>query len=107
LKKGKSHIIGAWLLLVLFVGGQVIVYGHQHKTNQLSDHINRPFHASQQTVTEKCQLCDAMHFNNMAVNEYSPVVHLLVPSHYDYKSVVYTFVSLSLILSPGRAPPIS
>jgi len=105
LKKNKLHIIGAWLLLVFFVGGQVILFAHQHKVSKFEiSKSSRPF---QQTVTEKCSLCDAMHFNSMVVNEHPPVVHLLTASHYDYKAVTRTFVSLSLILSPGRAPPVS
>jgi len=31
----------------------------------------------------------------------------IVVSYRSYKAVTYTFVSLSLILSTGRAPPIS
>ncbi len=105
LKKNRSYIIGAWLLLVCFVGGQVIVFAHQHKLNKFEFGKSSP--PIQQTVTEKCQLCDALHFNPMMANEHPAVVHLLVASHYDYKAVTCTFVSLSLILSPGRAPPVS
>jgi hypothetical protein len=105
LKKNKSHIIGAWLLLVFFVGGQVILYAHQHKVSQFG--FSRNSHPLGQTVTEKCSLCDAMHFNSMTVHEHSVVMQLLVATHYDYKAVTYSFVSLSLILSPGRAPPVS
>jgi hypothetical protein len=105
LKKNKSHIIGAWLLLVFFTSGQVILFAHQHKVSKFEiSKSSRPF---QQTVTEKCQLCDALHFNTMMVNEHPPVVHLLEVSYYDHQAVTPTFVSLSLILSPGRAPPVS
>jgi len=105
LKKSKAYTFGAWLLLVFFTGGQVMLFAHQHKVNKFEISKNsRPF---QQTVTEKCSLCDAMHFNTMMVNEHLPIVHLLAASHYDYKAVTRTFASLSLILSPGRAPPVS
>ena len=82
-----------------------MLFAHQHKVSkyELGSH-SRPY---QQTVTEKCSLCDAMHFNTMVVNEHPPVVHLLPATHYDHKAVTRTFVSLSLILSPGRAPPVS
>ena len=104
LKKSKYPIFYAWLLLVLFVAGQVIVYSHQHKINNALSKGHAQ--TSHQIITEKCQLCDAMHFNTMVINTHSVVIPVAV-SHYDYKTVTYTFVSLSLILSPGRAPPIS
>jgi hypothetical protein len=105
LKKSKFHLFGAWVLLVFFAGGQVILFAHQHKVNkfEFSTH-SRPF---QQTVTEKCSLCDAMHFNAMVAGDHPVMVHLLAASPYAYKAVTYTIVSLSLILSPGRAPPVS
>jgi len=105
LKKNRSYLIGAWLLLVFFVGGQVMLFAHQHKVSKFE--FGRHGHTNQQTVTEKCSLCDAMHFNTMVANEHIPVVHLLVATHYDYKAVTRSFISLSLILSPGRAPPVS
>jgi hypothetical protein len=105
LKKNKSYIIGAWLLLVFFAGGQVMLFAHQHKVSKFE--FGRHSHPNQQTVTEKCSLCDALHFNTIMVNEHPSVVDLLAASHYDYKAVTRSFVSLSLILSPGRAPPVS
>jgi hypothetical protein len=107
LKKNKSIILGAWLLLVFFVGGQVILFAHQHRLTKFTGHIDVKHAASQQTVTEKCSLCDAMHFNTMVVNGHTPVLHLLVASHHQYIVVSPTFISLSLILSPGRDPPVS
>jgi len=89
------------LLLILFVAGQAAIYAHSHQTN------GTPFKSqhstSHQTVTEKC---DAMHHNFMAVNVAAATASAAI-SHYDYKAVTYGFVSFSLILSKGRAPPVS
>ena len=104
LKQNKYHILFARLLLVIFVAGQIVLYGHQHKVNTVLNKVHS--RSSQQTITEKCQLCDAMHFNSMVINVHLHVAQVAV-SHYDYKAVTYTFVSLSLILSTGRAPPLS
>jgi hypothetical protein len=104
LKKSAYHIFCSWLLLILFVAGQVVLYSHQHKLNNLVGHLKHS--SSQQIVTEKCQICDAMHQNTMVISAHYGVVPVVV-SHYDYKAVTYTFVSLSLILSTGRAPPVS
>jgi len=109
LKRNKAHIVYSWLLLVCFIAGQYMVYEHQHKINAGSG-TNAYRHAANPSgtiVQEKCSLCDAMHFNTMIANEHPPIVHLLIASHYDHKAVTRTFVSLSLILSPGRAPPVS
>jgi hypothetical protein len=104
LKSNKCHIQLARLLLFIFVAGQVILYGHQHAVNTSLSKVHS--RASQQTITEKCQLCDAMHFNSMVINVQLHIAPIAV-SHYNYQAVTYTFVSLSLILSTGRGPPVS
>jgi hypothetical protein len=104
LKKSAYHIFCSRLLLVLFVAGQLLLYSHQHKVNDIVSHLKH--RSAQQTVTEKCQLCDAMHHNTMVVDAHYYVAPIVV-SYRSYKAVTYTFVSLSLILSTGRAPPIS
>ncbi|MBS1533008.1 MAG: hypothetical protein JSU01_22095 [Bacteroidetes bacterium] len=99
MKKGKRHIFYALILLVCFVAGQSAVYVHQHKT------LARITRASRGTVvSEKCQLCDAMHHNSMI--RHTPVVFapIQVIDHL-YKQAQYDFVSISLVLSSGRAPP--
>jgi len=105
--KNRAKLFGTWLLLVFFAGGQVVLFAHQHKLNQSVGIVSHHGHFPQQTVSEKCSLCDAMHFNAMLVNEPAVVVHLLPATHYDYKAVTRTFISISLILSTGRAPPVS
>jgi len=104
ISKNRSYIIGAWLLLVFFAGGQVILFAHQHRVSKFE--ISKSSRPYQQIVTEKCSLCDAMHFNTMVANGHPPVVHLLIASHYDYIAVTRTFISFSLILSTGRGPPV-
>jgi hypothetical protein len=102
LKRNKLHIIYTWIVLICFAAGQGMVYAHQHLVKY---HVHQTA-ANQQTVTEKCQLCDVMHQNNMTLTEhhyFSPVVstyHFYTPGQYD-------FVSIALILSSGRAPPVS
>ena len=109
LKKNKANIFYSWLLLVCFIAGQYTVYTHRHKIAANSKTKTQglakvPAHT---IVQEKCSLCDAMHFNTMVANEHTAVTHLLVATHYDYKAVTRTFISFSLILSTGRAPPVS
>ncbi|ASU32041.1 hypothetical protein [Mucilaginibacter xinganensis] len=103
LKVNKYHIIRSWVLLICFITGQYMVYAHQHKLIQGSKHTYS-HQQSKQTLTEKCRVCDAMHHNNMAINgqvSFTPVI----VADYVYKSPVYSFTSLSLILAGGRAPP--
>jgi hypothetical protein len=104
LKKNKYHILCARLLLLIFVAGQAILYGHQHGSNATALKVHPSAH--QQTVTEKCQLCDAMHFSRATINHqvyFQPAaagITLFIPD-------AYNFVSMSLILSAGRSPPLS
>jgi hypothetical protein len=107
LKTSKYHIIHSWILLICFVAGQYMVYAHQHnyaigtsKTYGISKNI------SQQTVTEKCYLCDAMHHNFMVTANHIYFNQVTVAGHV-FKSIEYSFTSIQLILSSGRAPPVS
>ena len=104
-KKSKQRIFLSWLLLTFFVAGQVIVYSHQHHTSGPA--VTKASHqSSRQTISEKCQLCDAMHFNHMAL---MPQVYAQAEqvSYHLFATGCYDFVSISLILSTGRAPPVS
>ncbi|MCR8557485.1 hypothetical protein KXD93_07525 [Mucilaginibacter sp. BJC16-A38] len=105
MKTNKRHIIHAWILLICFIAGQYMVYSHQHKLikeTEQSYSANKP--QPHQTVSEKCQLCDAMHHNSMVITSNVTVSPISVTDHV-YKSPVYNFTSLALILSGGRAPP--
>ncbi|HEY8930275.1 MAG TPA: DUF2946 family protein [Mucilaginibacter sp.] len=105
MKKNKFHIVNAWILLICFVAGQYMVYVHQHKMVKLSSQISLTHQQqAKQVLTEKCQLCDAMHHSGMTI----PTQAVFAPvaaSDYFYKFPVYTFTSISLILAGGRAPP--
>jgi hypothetical protein len=102
LKKGKRHIIYTWIVLICFVAGQVMVSAHQHLVKYNTHQIAQ----NQQTVTEKCQLCDVMHHNSMTIAEHHYFIPL-VSTDYFYTPGKYNFVSIALILSSGRAPPLS
>jgi hypothetical protein len=103
LKKNSIHIIYSRLLLIVFIAGQVILYGHQHNT--FASHA-KAHSSSQQTISENCQLCDAMHFNHSVIDQQVHVAVVLsatrVYDHFDYD-----FISLKIVRSAGRSPPIS
>lgn len=107
LKKGKYHIICSWILLVCFIAGQYMVYTHQHK---VAKNTCKPAFVAknipQQTVAEKCYLCDVMHHNVM-VNTQKVYFNPAIGAIHVFKSVAYNFTSIQLILSGGRAPPTS
>jgi hypothetical protein len=104
LEKNKYHIICSRLLLIVFVVGQLVLYGHQHKFNAPISKAQGS--SQQQTITEKCQLCDAMHHNNMVISHHVYFQPALI-SNPIYVPDTYDFVSISLILSAGRSPPLS
>jgi hypothetical protein len=105
--KKKLHIVYSWLLLIFFIAGQYMVYTHQHllvKGVYKTTHINTKDH-SQQTVKEKCYMCDAMHHQVAIVNtpfHFSPQVAEV----YFFIPVTYNFVNIGLVLAAGRAPPV-
>jgi hypothetical protein len=102
LKKNKRDIICTWILLICFAAGQWAVYAHQHKV-----FAGVTKSATQRTVvSEKCQLCDAMHHNSMLTHKHTYVTPVVVTDHF-YKPGQYDFVSIALVLSAGRAPPVA
>ena len=84
-----------------------MVYAHQHNVVSNTDKAyNISKNIPQQTVKEKCYLCDVMHHHVMVTTSqvyFNPVV---VASHI-FKKTEYNFTSIQLILSGGRAPPLS
>jgi hypothetical protein len=102
MKKSKRHIIYTWTMLLCFAAGQWAVYAHQHKT--YGSLVRTPAHGA--VVSEKCQLCDAMHHNSMIQHTEKLFTPVIVTNHF-YKQGKYDFVSIALILSGGRAPPLS
>jgi hypothetical protein len=102
LKRAKRHIIYTWVVLVCFAAGQVMVFAHQHQVKYSTHQTSQ----NQQTVTEKCQLCDAMHHNSMTITDHQYFTPI-VSADYFYTPGQYGFVSIALILSAGRSPPLS
>jgi hypothetical protein len=103
-KKSKQRIFLSWLLLTFFAAGQVIVYSHQH--HNVAPSAKTAHQSSRQTISDVCPLCDAMHFNHMALTSQVYAQSDQVSYHL-FAVGCYDFVSISLILSPGRAPPVS
>ncbi len=108
MKRNRVNIFYAWLLLVCFIAGQGAVYIHQHKIIAGSGPRSYHHNASQPrtTVQENCSLCDAMHHTNAVIDQQVYVSPNLITQHF-YKAYNYDFVSIALILSAGRAPPVS
>jgi hypothetical protein len=102
LKRAKHHIIYSLIVLICFAAGQIMVFAHQHLVKYQTHQTSQ----DQQTVTEKCQLCDAMHQNSMTVVDHQ-YFNAVVSADYFYTQGKYDFISIALILSSGRAPPLS
>jgi hypothetical protein len=104
LKINKYVIIRAWMLLIFFAAGQVVIYAHQHPSS-LSNAGADSHSSSKQVFTEKCSLCDAMHFNHMDIVHAASALPVAAGS-YVYIRSDYNFITLSLILAAGRSPPL-
>lgn len=105
MKRSKYHIACSWILLACFVAGQYMIYAHQHNiTATISSKFSISKNLPQQTVTDKCALCDAMHHNIM-VKAASAYFADFKITGYIFKRCEYSFTNISLILSGGRAPP--
>jgi hypothetical protein len=105
LKSNRKHIIYTWIVMICFIAGQLMVYTHQHIIHS-ADHGTHKAAQDQQTVTEKCQLCDAMHHTSMTVENHQYFIPAIATDHF-YKQGKYNFISIALILSAGRSPPLS
>jgi hypothetical protein len=108
LKKKRSNIFYSWLLLICFIGGQYTVYAHQHKVSAGVTHLTHssPKSQHQQTIQEKCPLCDAMHHTNVILNQ-QVFFNPNIVTNYFFCVYNYDFVGIALIISAGRAPPMA
>jgi hypothetical protein len=104
-KATKRHIIYAWIIMFCFTAGQWAMYAHYHKVSKAVSHILAHSHAKT-TLSEKCQLCDAMHNTKMVQGDHNFAMPVVAAMHF-YKPGNYDFVSIGLILSSGRAPPVA
>jgi hypothetical protein len=84
-----------------------MVYAHHHnvtagtiKTYGIHKNI------TEQTFKEKCYLCDVMNHNTMVIAKQVYLNPVKVEGHV-FKKFEYSFTSIQLILSGGRAPPTS
>jgi len=94
----QNRIFLSWVFLLLFILGQTVLYAHQHKAMGLQKRPYRP------AIASKCQLCDAMHNSHIVLTDevfFEPISR----SYVFFTDQTYKFLSLSLILSSGRAPP--
>jgi hypothetical protein len=91
------------LLLIIFIAGQMILYGHQHSSN--GSRVNA-HSSSKQTVTERCEICAAMHLNHSVIDHQVHVAPALTGTPV-YIHFAYDFISVALVRSAGRSPPVS
>lgn len=105
MNKGKRHILVTWIILICFAAGQWCVYAHYHPTSYIKANTSKS-QQTRTTISERCQLCDAMHHTSMTQENHTFFVPLIT-SELIYKQGQYNFVSIALILAAGRAPPIS
>ena len=86
-----------------------MVYAHQHYINKNAHASASACHSkgsSQPTVSEKCALCDSMHHVNMEIANHTSY-DTIASTNFVFKPFEYEFISIALILSPGRAPPVA
>jgi len=81
-----------------------MIYAHQHNIIKASITYGVSKNSFQQTITEKCSLCDAMHSNAM-IKATTPDFGTISSLNHIFKSFNYSFTSIQLILSGSRAPP--
>jgi hypothetical protein len=105
LKGEKRHIIYTWIVLICFIAGQGMVYAHQHLIKSSIHHTHQSS-PNLQKITEKCQLCDAMHHNGMLTADHQYFTPIVTTDHF-YTPGKYNFTSIALIRSAGRSPPVS
>jgi hypothetical protein len=108
LKKNRVNIFFAWAILFSFIAGQYVVYTHQHKifARITAKTKTQKLYIPRATLQEKCSVCDAMHHINAVINHYVYFGPNIVTKHF-YKACSYDFVSIALVLSAGRAPPVT
>jgi hypothetical protein len=82
-----------------------MVYAHQHIVKYAAARSQNT-QPNRTTVTEKCQLCDVMYHTSMVITTNQYLTTVVATDHF-YKQGKYDFISISLVLASGRAPPVS
>lgn len=92
------------MLLLCFITGQYIAFFHQHKGNIHAFSYQTTKSSSQQTLSEKCSICDQMHHTQMALFSHAmpAVVVTVTETQYDRQ---HDYKGIALILAAGRGPP--
>lgn len=86
-----------------------MVYAHQHnilKKAGIAFNVSKNQPKPAVTVQEKCYMCDAMHHNAMEITHAAYYSPCFINGHV-YKTGDYNFISIALVLSAGRAPPVA
>lgn len=104
MKKKRYTLIAAWLLLLCFVAGQVVVYSHQHHILKGIHHVDAKAKGRTQ-VSEKCQICDSMHHADMELHQ-NYVAFDLQATELTHPSAKFDFKPFGLILADGLSPPV-
>ena len=105
MNKNRRHILYTWIILVCFAAGQWSVYAHYHAISR-SQLTSSATAKHQHTISEKCQLCDAMHHTAM-LHQSQLLLTAISVTNVNYQPCQYNFVSQSIVLASGRAPPLS
>ena len=103
MKKNRKNIAYAWVLLLFFAVGQIMVYAHTHLKQ---GHAFSVCNSHTKVLKEKCDICDVMHNNHMLITQhvyFAPAVAIIY--HYTFKASGIT--PIQLIIAAGRAPPVA
>ena len=104
MKNYTRHITFAWIVLICFVTGQLMAVVHQHVPGYTQRVYQTSKQYPQQTVAEKCYVCDMMHHTQMALFSDVPAIPHYTISDTQYKCQ-HDYIGIALILSAGRSPP--
>lgn len=101
LKKQPAKILAAFLLLMTFVTGQLIVIAHTHGKVEYARHQTK-----KDTNDDKCRICDQNSHTQLFYQQQQNLFTVAQVTINAYQEYHYLYYSVKLYKSSNRGPPV-
>jgi hypothetical protein len=104
MKNRTTGIVVAFVLLLCFTTGQIIVFSHSHTVSYSKTSSSK--HGTPTGTDENCKICQLNH--NMAALLSTDLNHTVIygTAYKQLKVAALSYQSISLVLAATRGPPV-
>ncbi|QJD94833.1 hypothetical protein HH214_02535 [Mucilaginibacter robiniae] len=104
MKKRTAKIAASWMLLLTFLVGQAIVFGHTHVLKKADYTTSTKKNRAGATTDDQCQICHQSSHAPLFLQTFH--FHFwTISSSYAYLTYTPVYEGVKLLLSGNRGPP--